>query len=443
MKKKLAALAAVLALSLAAVNLVESKTHQLAHHAPPQFLPVVLDSTVVRRGPVQLTLPVLVEVRAVRDAVVSSRISAYLRELPRFEGERFAVGDLLAALDPSQARAELLKAEATLAQSRLQRETLAAELAAAESNVKAEQARVERLHALYRQQGASLEQTQAAEANLATLRARLAAAGAAVRSYDALQQANAAAAEAARENLAYTDITAAFDGVVSQRLAQPGDLVTLGKPLLKVIDPAAGTRLLVSVPESVRPVGLRVGGRLLPLRPWPEATAQGLRRFEARDSGGEALAGERITAELVVLDAAAGLLLPHEALLDDDGLTGTVLVVAGEPAPTAGQTGAGAHHGASVPHHRDASTQHKAHDAPAHGEGAAAAMHHGAGAAGHPTLARAADIEALTVTPVARGAEGVVVHEPRLAGRTVLIGSPDLLSRVRAGTPFRLRAAQE
>lgn len=446
--RKLAALILALSLTAAAMLLVW-KSHELAHHPAPQLAPVVLEQALLQPRPVRLTVPVTADVQALREAVVSSRISAYVKELPLFEGQRFAAGELLVVLDQSQARADLLRAEATLAQTRLQRETLAADLAAADSNVKAAQAKLVRVQSLHEHQNASLEAKETAEAALASLRAGLSTAEAAVHSYDSLLEANAAQVEAAREALQYTAIAAPFAGVVSQRLAQSGDLVTPGKPLLKITDPAAGTRLLVSVPESLRPVALKVGDRVLRLEPWPEATPLGLRRFETRDTAGGALPGERISAQLVLVDEPAALLIPNTALLNDDGASGTVLAIvdkhrgeqqtgaAGEPAAV------GVHHVAA--HAAGTETQGaRQHAGAALAEvGPAEDTPHGHQHTPRAQTTRAAGVEALRVVLAARGSEGAVTRDQRLIGRPLLLGSPDLLSRVQAGAAFRTRRGEE
>lgn len=377
MKKKIVTLLVILVLIGAGVFLVKKKREQLAAEAPPQAVQVVVEAVTLEAAPVVLTQRTIADVQPLRDVVLASRLSAYLTALPLFEGERFVKGALLARLDASQAEAELQRSEAGLAQTRLQEGTLAADLAAAASQLKAEQQRHARLQALYKIQGVSLEQVQSADAALAAVQARHTAALAATENYQALLKASGAAQQAARENLRYGVMTAPFDGVVSQRLAQPGDLVTPGKPILKIIDTSAGSRLLVNLPEHLQAVALRTGGQTLPLRPWPEANAQGMRRFEAR-SGESLLPGARVEAQVEVFRSAKALFVPHRCLLGSDG------------------------HGATLLKWQD---------------GKAAAQR---------------------VTLAASGEEGVAVPDGDLARQRVLCASPDILARLAAGAPFTL-----
>ena len=293
MKKKAVVVLILVVVVGVGVALIMKKRHQLAKEITPQTMPVVVTALTLQTGPVALTLRTTADVLAVRDSVVSSRLTAYVTALPLFEGDRFKRGDLLARLDMSPS-----------GQGQGQGSSLDADLAAAESSLKAEQERQRRAQTLYPIQGISQEQLQSAEAAFAAARARHAA---------------------ARENLRNARVTAPFDGVVSQRLVQPGDLATPGKPLLKIVDTASGNRLLVSVPESVQPSALRVGAQTLTLRPWPEAGPQGLRRYEARTRDGAFIPGARIEVRAVVFDSGQALFLPRACLFNDDGKSATVL----------------------------------------------------------------------------------------------------------------------
>lgn len=441
MKKKLLALVVVVALVAGGVFLLKNRQMQHGHGQAPALLPVVVETRHLEPGHTRITLPVVVDVQALRDAVLSSRLTAYVAALPLYEGQRFRKGDVLARLDVSQAEADAQRAEAVLAQTRVQESTLAADLAAADSALRAEQERVQRLRELLKIQGASLEQVQGAEANLASIQARQKAATGAVESYRSLRHANQAAVDAARQNLRYAVIAAPFDGVISQRLAQPGDLATPGKPLLKIIDTGAGNRLLVNVPEATEPAGLILDDQLLPLTAWPEATAQGLRRFEAR--GGERLTpGSRVDARLVLFRSPTGIRVPAECLLNDDGRTATVLALKGT-APTDQPAG---HAGHDMPQGEG----HHPHHAKADEAGAPASHHPGASdmgighmpGTGHHQPPAAGSLEALKVTLAARGEEGAASTDAGLAGRDLVCGSPDILARLAAGAPFQLRAGR-
>jgi biotin carboxyl carrier protein len=324
MKKKLLIAVLVLALLGSAVLAVKHKRAQVAERPSAGTPAVVVEARQLAAEAVTLTLPASVEVLAVREAVLASRFSANITELTRLEGDRFKKGDVLVRLDLAQADADRLRADAELARVRLQESSFAADLAAARSNLKAELEREQRLEALLAIGGVALEQVQAGQAALEAARARETAADSAVKSYHALLQASQAQATAARENLRYGVIAAPFDGVVTQRLAQPGDLAAPGKPLVKVMDLSAGVRLLANVPDGLHPTTLHIGNETLPLTPWPEAVGQGMARFEAK-SRAALQPGTRASARLEVFRADSAVLLPRACLLGDDGGRAAVL----------------------------------------------------------------------------------------------------------------------
>jgi pyruvate/2-oxoglutarate dehydrogenase complex dihydrolipoamide acyltransferase (E2) component len=403
MKNKIIAVVVVAALLGGGALLLGNKSQRHAHEMGPTMMPVVVETKLLTVGHTRLTLPVVADVLALRDNMLSSRLSAYVTALPLFEGAHFKRGDLLARLDVSPTG------------SQGQANSLDTELAAAESNLKTEQERLRRAQALYEIQGVSQEQFQSAEAALATARSRY---------------------TVAKENLHSATIIAPFNGVVSQRLVQPGDLVTPGKQLLKITDTSYGNRLLVNVPEAVQPTGLRVGDQMLPLTPWPEAGPQGLRRYEARSMDGSLLPGSRIDAQLIVFRSAEAVLLPRECLLNDDGHTATVLALRENGV----NKGAMGEMPAQTPMHQEHQPEHQMqgdHTQPGMKLHAAPEGRH------HQKTQTAGEIETIQVTIAAQGEEGSVAADATLAGRRVVCASPDILSRLVAGAPFSIQAAKE
>jgi len=348
MKKKIIVVLVILALVAAGVVLIKKKRGQLAQETPPQALPVVVAVQQLQSGPVTLTLRTTADVQALRDSVVASRLTAYVTALPLFEGDSFKRGEVLAKLD-------------MVPSGQGQGSSLNADLAAAESSLKSERERLHRAQALYKIQGVSLEQVQSGEAAFAAAGARHAA---------------------ARENLRNATVVAPFDGVVSQRLVQPGDLATPGKPLLKIVDTRSGNRLLINLPDGVQPAALRVGGQTLALRPWPETGPQGLRRYEARTPGGF-IPGARIEAQVVVFQSEQAMFLPRVCLFNDDGHSATVLRLPDDK-----------------------------------------------------------KVEPVRITLAAAGEEGAATLDSALNGQRVACASPDILTRLAAGVPFRVQGGK-
>ncbi|BAN36894.1 RND efflux system membrane fusion protein (plasmid) [Sulfuricella denitrificans skB26] len=375
MKKKTVIIILTIVALVGAGMLVKHQKSRLTAEKPPASVPVAVEARQLVSARFALTLPLVAEVQAVQEANIASRLTGYVAELRYLEGDRFRKGDVLVRLDDADAQSQLQRAEADLARTRLQQGSLNADLAAAKVAAQAARDRAARADSLYKIKGVSLEQLQSEQSNQAAAEARLSGTQAAVDGYQASLRATEAAVRSARENLAYAVIRAPFNGMVAARPVQPGDLATPGKPLLRLV--ALGeSRLLVNLPDISRPVALRWQGRDLPLKPWPEAGAQGMRRYEARADG--LTPGSRVSVKLVTF-SGQGVFLPDTCLLNNDGHSATIF-----------------------------------------------------------QLAQSGPARPLTVELAASGSEGVASTDARLNGATIACGGPDVLTRLILGTPFKI-----
>jgi multidrug resistance efflux pump len=318
--KKISITLLILALLLGAGLLVARQKKRIAAEKPAHVMPVVVSVQALQTSRVTLTQPLLAEVQAVNEANIASRLTGYITELRPQEGTQVKKGELLLRLDSTEAKAQLMRADAELARTQLQQATLGADLAAARAATQAARDRTARTQKLHDIQGVSLEQLQIEQSNLSASEARLAGTQAAGEAYQSSLAAAKAAQRAAQDNLAYADIRAPFDATVAARPVQMGDLATPGKLLLRLLA-TDEQRLLVNLPDTVQPVGVLLHDKMLALKPWPEASAQGLRRYEARAS--QLVPGTRQSVQLLVFDASA-VLLPDACLLNNNGQTATV-----------------------------------------------------------------------------------------------------------------------
>ena len=179
----------------------------------------------------------------------------------------------------------------------------------------------------------------------------LAAAGAiADRDVEAARRANAAAqaqlADArarlalAEKQLSSTNVTAPFDGTVSDRTVSAGDVVTPGAEMFTVVDPTS-MRLEASVPAeqlSVVKVGLPVHftvggysdrvftGRITRVNPTADPMTRQVRIFASIPNSGQALVGGLFAEGRIAAESHTGLAIPLTAL-DEAGTTPAVMRV--------------------------------------------------------------------------------------------------------------------
>ncbi|NBC11906.1 MAG: efflux RND transporter periplasmic adaptor subunit [Gammaproteobacteria bacterium] len=212
-----------------------------------------------------------------------------IEQLDVFEGDRVARGELLVRLEDDVLRAELDKTRATLAQERLD---------------------LKRFQDLAQRNAASQDDLAQARTALALAEADL---------------------KLLEIRLADTRITAPFAGVITERLAEPGDFVTKNTQLLTLADPDS-LAADVYVSELVLPHisegdpariridalgGRRFAGEILRIHPTlSEANRQAEVeiRFETIPDG--ARAGQFVRAELATA-AVERLLVPFRALRQD------------------------------------------------------------------------------------------------------------------------------
>ncbi|MFT3831008.1 MAG: efflux RND transporter periplasmic adaptor subunit [Opitutaceae bacterium] len=196
-----------LALPLLILALVASGCSR--NHTAATALPTVTVRTAAVRAIADLRRTELPgTVRAVERAAVAPKVMGTIATLPIALGQSVKRGDTLATISANEIGARLAQAEAGLGQARrdLERETgLLAKGASAAETVRSMEDRVRLM-----------------EATVAE----------------------------ARTMLAYTTITAPFDGVVTRRLVNEGDLASPGNPLLELENPAL-QRVEVEVPDSL------------------------------------------------------------------------------------------------------------------------------------------------------------------------------------------------
>jgi RND family efflux transporter MFP subunit len=191
------------------------KSHTTAQWTDDQAVPTVqlIKLTKTKTGG-QLSLPG--DVEAFTNAPIYAQVSGYLQKWYFDIGAKVKKGDLLAQIDPRPYQAALDQAKGSLA-----RDT------ATLANARVDLIRYQTL----------LKQNAIAEQQLATQDAL-------VKSDEGVVITDQANVETARINLAYTRVIAPFDGVVTTRAVDVGNLVTVGT--------ATSTTALFTVSEQNR-----------------------------------------------------------------------------------------------------------------------------------------------------------------------------------------------
>lgn len=165
-----------------------------------------LATATVEMREVELTYPAEAMVEAARQSTIAAQVTGRVIEARFDAGARFKSGEVLMRLDSREAQQGLAGTQAQLAQAKAQ---------------------LERTRSLFAQKFISQAALDKAEADYKTASAGAGQAGVAS---------------------SHGNILAPFAGVVAQRLAEPGDMATPGKPLLTIFDPQS-LRVVANIPQ--------------------------------------------------------------------------------------------------------------------------------------------------------------------------------------------------
>lgn len=188
-------------------------------------------------------------VQARATATIMARILAPVREVRVVPGDRVRAGQTLVVLDGRDLSAHARSARAAAAAADQSAVAAAAERQAADAALALARATSQRISSLHAKRSATAQEFDDATGALRAAEAR--AAGAAARADAATSgvESARAASEAAATTEAFAVVTAPFDGVVTDKMVEPGNLAAPGTPLLRLED-TRGFRLDVRVDES-------------------------------------------------------------------------------------------------------------------------------------------------------------------------------------------------
>lgn len=223
---------AAAALILAAATGLVACGHGESRRAPESRPPVAVQVLPAALRDWSGGLEVTAGVQPLKRATPSTVLMGRVDEIVKKEGDTVRRGDVLARVESREVAARVAQAEAAVAAAR-----------AMEQNARLMKERMERLHA---RQAASQKNLDDAIAGYDAALANLRAAEEGVK--------------AAEVYLAYSEVTAPFDGVVSERMVEVGDMAAPGRPLF-VVESVSRVKIEAQVPES-EAAGLSAGDRV-------------------------------------------------------------------------------------------------------------------------------------------------------------------------------------
>ena len=192
-------------------------------------------------------------VRARNTATLASRITSPVLFVRVAAGDRVRAGQPLVVFDGREQDANRARATAEVMVLERAHTAALADREAAEASLALARASHARIATLRTHDAATAQELDEAVSALHVAEARLGAADAHAAAASAARDGARQAEVAAQATASYGTLTAPFDGVITERLVDPGALATPGAPLLR-IDDTRRFRLDVVVDESRLPV---------------------------------------------------------------------------------------------------------------------------------------------------------------------------------------------
>ena len=188
-------------------------------------------------------------VQARTTATIAARILAPVREVRVSPGDRVRAGQTLIVLAGDDLAAGARAARAAAAAAAQGAKAAAAELLTADAGLTLARASHDRIAGLQAKRSATAQELDDATATLRSAEARVTGASArALEAAAAVESAQAAGDQASTVD-SYKTIAAPFDGLITEKLVEPGNMASPGMPLLRLED-TREFRLEVRVDES-------------------------------------------------------------------------------------------------------------------------------------------------------------------------------------------------
>ena len=302
-RKRLLAAAAVVVVVIVGMMVVKKRRSAILNAPTPKLPPVPVETAKVKRGRLEVTRRYLGLVEPLVSSQLAFRVTGHILEVRAREGHQVTRDQVLAVLD----NRPLLT----------QYNSVKAQLEGAKSTLATLEGIYRRDLMLYKNKAISKEKLDKSRSARDEARAKVAT----------LEE----SLKEAKLNLDYCLLRAPFDGVITKRILNPGDLAVPGKAVLAMEAPQEGYKVVVRVPQNLV-ASLRVGGsvRIYPSsgerngalnatisRIYPAVSAGALAVVEA-DVASRPFglpSGSTVEAELTIAEVK-GILVPLRALLE-------------------------------------------------------------------------------------------------------------------------------
>jgi biotin carboxyl carrier protein len=285
-------------LVIGGVKLIKKRKAEDAKLATAKIYPIVV-KTVKPKSQAILTYPYLALVKNDSQITVTTKFTGKVTCIAN-TGEHVIKDTVVATIDNTNLKANL---KATNEKIKSTKEKLNAENISLKNLI----ATHKRTKALLNVKMASIEQYQAEESKLASLKAQIQADKNTLKSLKAQKK-------AILNDLQYTEIKSPIDGIVSSKFVNKGDNAFPGKPIL-TISSNNGNYLFVAVPDNFKEAIYK--NKMYDLIAL-NSTFNGIPAYKIDVNDKNLILGEKVKVKLVSFSGNATI-LPHDAILSING----------------------------------------------------------------------------------------------------------------------------
>ena len=302
------------------VSVVKKRREEISKIPTPQVRPIPVNCSELKEGSLRERFRYVGTVFPYRYATLSTRVSGEVLKVFKEEGDTFKRGELLLTIDSSKIEKEISALKRKLSEVGKEREILEKELSSARVILKNALEEFKREKFLYENGAVPKSLLEKAENNKALAESKVEVLKLKVEKLRDEEKYLREKIGSLLSDLRYARVVAPEDGVVSKLFVHEGDFALPGKPLLEVIYPKFGMKLLLKVPPDEAeeiPLGSPVylNGSLIGKveKVYPSAESS-LYVLEVKLKGGKFKWKEKLTVEVLGKEYR-GKLVPLNSIL--------------------------------------------------------------------------------------------------------------------------------
>ncbi len=293
------ALIVIIALVLGAVTLIKKRKKEDANTPTAKIYPIAVEVIKPKKGHIKTSLDYLAIVKNNKNTTITSKFAGKIKCIANLGGY-VRKGEVVVKIDDSNLKAQL--------------KSINSQIASIKNLINADKINLstlidthKRTAKLLKVKMASIEQYNAEEAKIASLKAKLSADESKLKSLKANKN-------AILENLTYTQIKSPVNGIISAKFLNKGDNAFPGKPILK-ITADKGNYLFMPLAKPYKEIVYKNKTyKLIPLN----STFNGVPAYKADIEDNSLIEGEKVNVKVVTFDGNATL-VPFNSILTING----------------------------------------------------------------------------------------------------------------------------